>query len=493
MRHHEHSGAKKSNKKSHVILFSEREEMVARKKLKITHAVEVAKTLIEHDKSVSPAVKDVFRSLLDAITLLTNELGLNSSNSSKPPSTDLFPQKKPKIAPGKKRKPGGQKGHKGTRLQPVDKPDSVETILLDKKSLPPGKYEHAGFEKRQVFDIEVSFSVTEYQAEILKNEEGEEFVADFPDGVTELAQYGTGVKSTSVYMSQHQLIPQARVQDVLKTQYGLSISKGSVNNFNILAAKQLQDLGFEKWIRGRLMNSSVLHADETGIDVNAKRFWIHCLCSESLTLFHADEKRGKDAMDRMGVLPEFTGKLIHDHWKPYFKYICSHVLCNAHHLRELQRAYEQDNQKWALKMIKLLVKINETVTQAGGELSDRRVREFQKEYRKVLRRAEIECPENLKQRAQSKSRNLLERLLEFEEETLLFMKDSEVPFTNNQGERDLRMTKVQQKISGCFRSVRGAKDFCLIRSYLSTCRKNGVHPMDALRTLFAGKLPDFMS
>jgi transposase len=480
-------------KKVVLSFLSEREEMVARKKLKISHAIDAAKTLIDHDESVSPAVKDVFNGLIDAITILTNELGLNSSNSSKPPSTDLFPTKKPKFSPGKKRKPGGQKGHKGAHLQQVDKPDSIETIRLDRQTLPPGKYKHVGFEKRQVFDIEVSFSVTEYQAEILKNKAGEEFVADFPDGVTERAQYGAGVKSTSVYLSQYQLIPQARVQDALQTQYGLSISKGSVNNFNIFAAKQLQSLGFENWIRGRLMNSSVLHADETGIDVNAKRFWLHCLCNESLTLFHADEKRGKEAMDRMGVLPDFKGKLIHDHWKPYFQYICSHVLCNAHHLRELQRAHEQDNQKWALKMIQFLVQVNETVTEAGGELPDKRVLELRKKYRKILRKAEKECPENLKQRAQSKSRNLLERLLAFEEETLMFMEDSEVPFTNNQGERDIRMTKVQQKISGCFRTMRGARDFCLIRSYLSTCRKNGVHPMEALRILFAGKLPDFMS
>jgi len=467
--------------------------MVARKKLKITQAVIAAKIVIDQDDTVSPAVKGVVHALIDAITLLTNELGLNSSNSSKPPSTDLFPVKKPRIAPGKKRKPGGQKGHKGTHLKSVEKPDFIEKIFLDKKTLPPGSYEHVGYDKRQVFDIEVSFSVTEYQAEIVKNKEGAEFVADFPEGVTEVAQYGTGVKSTSVYMSQFQLIPQARVQDIFKTQYGLNISKGSVNNFNIAAAKQLQKLGFEDWIRERMIKSPVLHADETGIDVNAVRYWIHCLCSENMTLFHADEKRGKEAMDRMGVLPEFKGKLIHDHWKPYFKYICTHVLCNAHHLRELQRAYEQDDQKWALQMIKLLVKMNDAAKQAGGELSDRRAREFRKKYRKILRKAEVECPENLKQRAQTKSRNLIERLLEFEEETLMFMEDAEVPFTNNQGERDLRMTKVQQKISGCFRSIRGAKDFCLIRSYLSTCRKNGVHPMDALRILFSGKLPDFMS
>ena len=467
--------------------------MVARKKIKIANTISAAKIFIEQDHSVSTAAKEIFLGLIDAVTLLTNELGLNSSNSSKPPSTDLFPSKKPKTASGNKRKPGAQKGHKGTHLKPVEKPDSVETILLDRRSLPRGKYTHAGFEKRQVFDIEVSFSVTEYQAEILKNQDGDEFVANFPDGVTETAQYGAGVKATSVYLSQYQLIPQARVQDVLQTQYGLSISKGSINNFNILAAKKLRDLNFDKWIRGRLMTSSVLHADETGIDINAKTFWIHCLCNESLTLFHADEKRGKEAMDRMGILPEFKGKLIHDHWKPYFRYLCTHVLCNAHHLRELERAHEQDGQKWALKMIELLVKINDTVILAGGELSDQQAHEFRKQYRMVLRKAEKECPENLKQRAQSKSRNLLERLLEYEEETLMFMEERDVPFTNNQGERDLRMTKVQQKISGCFRALRGAEDFCLIRSYLSTCRKNEVHPMDALRILFAGKLPDFMS
>ena len=466
--------------------------MVARKKIRISNAVVAATALIEQDPSASPAIKDALYSLIDAIKILTDELGLNSSNSSKPPSSNSFPVKRPNKSPGKKRKPGGQKGHKGARLLPVEKPDSIEIILLDKKTLPPGVYKRVGFEKRQVIDIEISYSVIEYQAEILKNKIGEEFVAEFPAGVTELAQYGPGVKATAVYLSQHQLIPQARVQDAIKTQYGLNLSKGSVNNFNILAAKKLRTFGFEKWLQGQLLKAPVLHADETGIDVNAVRFWIHCLCTENLTLFHVDKKRGKEAMDRMGVLPEFKGKLVHDHWKAYFQYLCSHVLCNAHHLRELIRAYEQDGQKWANKMLALLVAINKEVTQAGGELPVSRIEDIKKKYRKILKKADIECPENLAQRAQTKSRNLLERLLAFEDETLMFMTDKGVPFTNNQGERDLRMTKVQQKISGCFRTLRGAEDFCLIRSYLSTCRKNGVHSMEALRLLFAGKLPDFM-
>ena len=125
----------------------------------------------------------------------------------------------------------------------------VGELLIDRRTLPPGKWKSAGFDKRQVFDIEVSFNVTEYRAEVLENELGETYVAEFPDGVTELAQYGLGVKSTSVYLSQFQLIPQARVQDLLKTQYGLPLAKGSVNNFNILAARTLRDWDFKGWLR----------------------------------------------------------------------------------------------------------------------------------------------------------------------------------------------------------------------------------------------------
>lgn len=343
-----------------------------------------------------------------------------------------------------------------------------------------------------MFDIEVSFTVTEYQAEILRNETGEVYVAQFPSGVTEPAQYGSGVKATSVYLSQYQLIPQARVQDVLSTQYSLPISKGSVNNFNILAAKTLRDWKFEDWLKQSLIASPLLHADETGSNVNGVRYWIHCLSNEFLTYYHIDRKRGQDAMEKMGVLSLFTGQLVHDHWKPYFIYICIHVLCNAHHLRELERAIEQDNQKWAIKMKKFLIDLNDEVNKAGGKLTNKKIVERQRDYRRILKVANIQCPENKNQRAQTKSRNLIERLITFEEETLRFMKDQLTPFTNNRGERDLRMQKVQQKISGCFRTLRGAEDFCLIRSYISTCRKQGVHPMEALRLLFAGDKPTFM-
>lgn len=484
--------AKKSTFKIRVKLFL-KGKLLTSTKVIVRQSIDSARTALKKDESLSTSAKEVITSLLNVSILLSNHLNLNSSNSSKPPSSDPNRVRKQiRTASGKKRKSGAQPGHKGAKLIPSEKPDMIEQILVDRSTLPAGKYEHIGFESRQVFDIEVSFKVTEYQAEILRDKKSAEYIADFPVGVTEPTQYGNAVKATSVYMSQHQLIPQARVCDIFKSQFGLSISNGSVNNFNFLAAKKLEDLKFEDWLRGKLLSSTVLHADETGINVGGEKYWIHCLCNGEYTFFLAHKKRGTEAMDAMNVLPYFKGLLVHDHWKPYFTYICKHILCNAHHRRELERAFEQDGQKWALKMKNFLDKLNTVTTQAGGVLSDKVIILYRKKYQKILKIADKECPENLKQRAQSKSRNLLERLLEYEEETLRFMENEEAPFTNNQGERDLRMTKVQQKISGCFRAIKAAQNFCLIRSYLATCRKNGVSPMEALQLLFSGKLPNFM-
>ena len=467
--------------------------IVASKKVQISKIIQTAKTELQKNTHWPDDAKLVINSMLDAFSLVSLNLGLNSSNSSIPPSLDPNRNRRKSRAKGKKRKPGGQTGHKGSRLEPVENPSVIEVIEIDRRTLPAGNWVAAGFDKRQVIDIEVSFIVTEYQAEVLKNEKGQLYVAEFPAGVTEPAQYGVGVKATSVYSSQFQLIPQARVQDLLETQFGLSVTKGSVNNFNVLAAETLRHWNFEDWLRSKLVQSSVLHADETGVNLNSVRWWIHCLSNESFTYFHLDQKRGQEAMERMGVLANFQGQLVHDHWKPYFVYLCTHVLCNAHHLRELERAHELEGQRWAKKMKAFLANLNIQVNKAGGKLSKEKNKKFQKKYRQILMIGNEECPENKKTRAQSKSRNLLERLMNYEEETLRFMTDEATPFTNNQGERDLRMNKVQQKISGCFRSERGAKDFCLIRSYLSTCRKQGLQPMAALRALFEGKKPSFIS
>lgn len=204
-------------------------------------------------------------------------------------------------------------------------------------------------------------------------------------------------------------------------------------------------------------------------------------------------------MNDFGILPEFKGVAIHDHWKPYLGYDCEHALCNAHHLRELERAWEQDGQRWAKNMHRLLLKMKEAKEAAGGKLTKQEVDRLRKKYRTLLARANGECPEpettGQKKRGRkkrSKARNLLERLRDYEAETLRFLTDPRVPFTNNLSERDIRMTKVQKKISGCFRSLDTAKIFCRIRSYLSTCRKHGTDHTEALRLLFIGKSPPFI-
>lgn len=353
-----------------------------------------------------------------------------------------------------------------------------------------------GYESRQVVDILISRQVTEYRAEILRDSQGNEFVAEFPSEVTKPVQYGKNLKSHSVYMSQQQLIPYDRIRDYFHDQCGIPISPGSLFNFNKEAYGLLEDV--EAVTRKNLIDSDVMHADETGINVNGKRIWLHSNSSDLWTLFHPHKERGMDAMKAMGVLEHYHGILCHDHWKPYFRLDCLHALCNAHHLRELERAWEQDGQRWAKKMQNLLLKINVAVDKAGGKLAQKTAKKFYKGYRTILRKADRECPppveENHKRgrTKRSKARNLLERLQDFETEVLRFMVDKRVPFTNNQGENDIRMTKVQQKISGCFRSLEGAYIFCRVRGYLSTCRKHGVQPTQALRILFSGNLPQFV-
>jgi len=462
----------------------------------IEATIEKAQSLIREDKQLSAATKSMFEIMILIITLLANRLNLNSTNSSKPPSSDPNRKKRPKSKTGKK--PGGQKGHAGTTLKKVDDPDKVELIKVDRSKLPPGRYREVDFESRQVFDIDISRVVTEYRAQILEDDRGNRFVAAFPEGVTKAVQYGTGLKAHSVYMSQFQLVPYNRIQDYFADQLHVPLSEGSIFNFNKEAFGFLAD--FENRVKNKLAGSDLANADETGINIGGKTHWLHCVSNDSWTLYHPHEKRGTDAMNDMGVLSRFKGILCHDHWKPYYKIDCTHALCNAHHLRELTRAWEQDAQQWARKMKDLLETINRKVTEAGGALDPQESKKYRRKYRALLKQGEIECPEpsrpNKKGKRgrikKSKSRNLLERLRDYEQDTLRFMDNENVPFSNNLGENDIRMTKVQQKISGCFRSMDGAQIFCRIRSYLSTCRKQGLKSSYALDLLFNGKLPDFL-
>ena len=461
----------------------------------IQAAIEKMQAQIQEDTQISPATKSMIELLILIITLLANRLGLSSRNSSKPPSSDPN-RKKEKKKPSEK-KAGGQKGHTGITLEKVDDPDVIQEIEIDRRTLPAGEYRQVGYRSRQVFDIDISRVVTEYRAQVLVDQHGKEYVAPFPEAVGKAVQYGCGTKAHAVYLSQYQLIPYQRVTEHFADQMDIPISEGTVYNFNKQAYELLSD--FEKRVQAELMGAKLAHADETGINIGGKRHWLHCMTNDKWTCYFPHEKRGTDAMDDMGILPGFTGVLCHDHWKPYFRYTCTHALCNAHHLRELERAWEQDGQQWAKEMQTLLKEINSKVLDAGGVLESKIAQKFREQYQKVLEEGDSECPKpppkekGKRGRAKkTKSRNLLERLRDFEDETLRFMETDYVPFSNNAGENAIRMTKVQQKISGCFRPFDGARIFCRVRGYLATCRKHGVSSSHALDCLFKGTLPDFL-
>lgn len=468
-------------------------------KASVNETLDKARSLLKEEQGLSPAIRTMFEILILLISALASRFNINSSNSSIPPSAD----KKRKRGNNKEKsgkKPGGQHGHEGYRLGKSENPDEIIDIKIDKTCLPKGKYVDAGFEARQVVDFVISKIVTEYRAQVLEDSAGKQYVAEFPAYVKTDVQYGYRVKSHAVYLSQFQFLPYARTQSYFEEKIDILISSGSIFNFNKEAYCLLDQ--FDSKVKSKLLAEKVLNADETGINVNKKTFWLHSVSNGLWSYFYPHEKRGSEAMDEMGILPDFTGTLVHDHWKPYFTYSCKHGLCNAHHIRELTHAHEEDKQLWAANMKSLLLEINDAVnTTEIRALPADKYEEYKNKYREIIEAGELESPLPISLSTQpkrrgrikkSKSRNLLERLRNFESETLRFMEDPDVPFTNNSGENDLRMTKVQQKISGCFRSMEGARIFCRIRSYLLTCQKHDVTMTDALESLFQGKMPDFM-
>jgi len=466
-------------------------------KLDISETLESAKKLLQEEKHISPALKAIIKILITLVTLLAGKISLNSRNSGRPPSSDPN-RKKNNKSKNTNRKPGGQLGRVGVNLHPVENPDKIIDLTIDKRTLPHGEYTNMGFEARQMVDIVISCVVTEYRAQILEDMHGSRYIATFPEGIIRPIQYGQSVKSHAVYMSQFQLIPYERVADYFANEMKLPLSVGSLFNFNKEAYERLEV--FDALAKEKLSHATLMHVDETGINLNGKRKWLHSASNRLWTYFYPHDKRGKEAMDEIGILPNFQGKLVHDHWKPYFTFNVEHVLCNAHHIRELQWVIDNHpTYTWAQSMQELLFSANKQVTASQAQKLDKNSEKIvRKKYCSILELGLQEMPspeisDNKKGRMKkSKSLNLLERLKNFEKETLRFTVDTDVPFTNNQGENDLRMTKVQQKISGCFKSIEGAKIFCRVRSYLLTTQKHGLSPTEALKILFQGKLPDVL-
>lgn len=466
----------------------------------IRKTIEEAQKAMDADPTLSAPMRAIFAMLILLIQALCQKLNINSTNSSVAPSQDPN-RAKPNRNKGNK-KPGGQPGRTFTTLQPVPNPDVIETIPIDRTLYPEDTYTVIGYKARQVLDIHFKCVATEYRAEIVKDAKGKQIVAPFPEHVTRPVQYGASVKEHAVYLSCAQFLPAERLLKQFNDQYKMSLACGSVFNFISEAAMRLEP--FKNAAFHCLTSSKVLNADETGMNINKKLHWLHGASNGHWTWLEPHPRRGSKGMDEIGIIPNFKGVLVHDHLKTYFSYACQHALCNAHHLRELMWSFEEDKQVWAGDMHTLLLEMNEAVTKADGVLSDDEAKLWFERYQGILEQGNKECPAlappdpmpgEKKKRGkvkQSKSRNLLDRLINFQTETLRFAVERDVPFTNNLGERVLRMEKVKQKISGCFKSLETAKQHAIIRSYLLTCAQNDVSGSDGLRLLFQGTFPQFI-
>ena len=448
------------------------------------------------------AQRDALIKHLEArIKELEARLNQDSHNSHQPPSSDKNKKNYPSTNQQKsKRSSGGQPGHEGTTLKRIAHPDVVEKHTVRQCSGCGKSLRHVkarSIAKRQVIDIPpVKAVVTEHQSETKCCPYCDTVThAPFPDNVTKVVQYGNRIKSITTYLMQHQLIPADRTTQCMKDLFDCTISEGSLFRWN----QELADKTVASYdtIKECITASSVIHNDETGVNCEKTNYWFHSASTPLATYLTVHSKRGKEAMDAAGILPGFRGTTVHDMWASYFRYPSRHAVCNAHVIRELTFALEEFHQRWAGKLKKLLCRIHTLVERRRAStisiLDERTLKRNRMLYDKLIAQG---LRNNPRQRGsphvrgrvkQSKVRNLLERLRDHADSVLLFMYDFTVPFTNNLAERDLRMSKVKMKISGCFRSSDGANIYCRIRSYLSTALKNGVTIFNAIVSAFNGQ------
>lgn len=441
----------------------------------------------------------------ETIKQLRQQLGQNSRNSKWPSSRDKGRRKpKPKsLRRQTERKAGGEEGHEGHTLKFNAEPDVIETHR-------PQQCRHwdaalsadlvaTDIGRRQVLDLPPRRFVTiEHQVETLVGPCcGETTTGAFPADVTNPVQYGSQVKRLAVYLRHEQFIPYERERQWLADLFDLPISTGSLQNFVATAAANVQPA--TDAIKEAVIAADVAHADETGFYVKGQRCWLHTVSPTDLTDYEPHAKRGQKATEAIGILPQFTGTLVHDAWATYFKYQrLRHALCNAHHWRDLTALGENDQQQWAALMISCLLAAKQLVDEArqAGDTAlpaDCLARIHQR-YDALVAFGLAENPFPDAQpppgkrgrRKKSKARNLVERFDTHKTAILRFIHDFKVPFDNNLAERDIRMMKVQQKISGCFRSWDGAQQFCRLRSYISTIRKQSLNVWAALGSLFTG-------
>lgn len=426
---------------------------------------------------------------------------LDSHNSNLPPSLDL-PWKKPKRTRSLRKKSGlqigGQRGHRGFTLLQVSDPNQIiihQVEVCGDCNSPLKEVESTSIQKRQVFEIIAGgMTVIEHRIEIKICPNCKRVSkSNFPPNIKAPVQYGTTVLSRIVYLNQYQLLPVARTAESMKDLFECPVSWATIQRATNFCSRKL--VRFEQRVKAALRHSSVIGADETGVRLNGEIAWVHVARNEHLTYLAAHDKRGREAFNEIGIINHFTGVLVRDGFSPYQKYEqCQHSLCNAHLLRNLLfiSENEPEHKPWSEKLAKLLLKIKETIQQARSEsktaLSDLQKSRFLNHYDRIMIEAETVIRGSPKRKdLHLSAHNLYRRFLMNKKAILRFMTDFSVPFDNNGSERDLRMLKLQQKISGCFRSIEGVRVFCRIRSYLSSVRKQGRGLLTAIEATLQGK------
>lgn len=458
-----------------------------------THAQQLAELVARHQAQMAELTARIER--------LEAQLKTDSHNSHKPPSSDgpakLPPRRSQRRRSGKKS--GGQAGHPGATLLQVEQPDTVIQHRAPACVQCGTSLEQApvvGRERRQVVDLPVTRpQVTEHQAVRVCCPCCQAVSAgQFPAEVTQPVQYGPGVKALAVYMQTYQHLPFERTQEYFHDVHQLDLSEGTLATAQATCAAALEPI--ETAIRGAVTQAAVAHFDETGLRLLCLTYWLHVASTARLTYYALQPKRAGPAMQAIGILPVFQGIAVHDALGGYFAYACGHSLCNAHLLRDLTAVSELTRQQWPTRLMALLLKIKAAVERAvakgQAQLTARRRKTFTAQYDHLVRSGLRANPPpkptgRVGRPTQGPIRSLLLRLKKRADAVLAFMHNFQVPFDNNQAERDVRMLKVKQKVSGCFRSLAGAQIFCRIRGYLSTMRKQGHNALAVLTSVFNGQ------
>src|SRR5216684_2158020 len=461
--------------------------------------------LTQRDEQVKQ-MQEQITGLSEQVKSLQDRLAKDSRNSSLPPSSDRFVRQPKSLRPRSEKQPGGQEGHPGTTLRFAQAPDEViehRVAVCSSCQHDLREVEACVTLRRQVVDIPAPrLIVQEHRAEHKQCPRCQHItLASFPTAVAAPIQYGPLIGAAAVYLTHQQLLPLERTCEVLSDLLGVQMSEGTVGELIKRTACQLAPV--EQQIKEALIEAAVIHQDETSVSVAGKRYWEHVTSTATLTQYHVDQSRGQDALKAIGILPVFKGISIHDGWASYFLYDCEHALCLVHLLRELVFQAEEQGAVWAADLKDLLLSMKQATQQAREQgkrwLDPLEVLDWEAAFLRVLDEGDrvtprATAPPGTKGRIkQSAARNLLDRLCKHQQAVFCFLEDLRVDFDNNQAERDLRMIKVQQKVSGCFRSLAGAQAFSRIRGYLSTLRKQGLPLLSALQATLCGHplLPSF--